>query len=176
MIVQFLLLLLPVDSASHHHIPTPTEDSIIIYQAYKTEIPLLATIASMQDTALSYQLWHQHENEVDSITTCSFVRLKKRNGEDYKNRWVRYVDKEGYGTGYEYPNPDSVDMDSKKTAFTTFDLQTHFIVNRKNQTYIPFIIRYYYNYRVQLIAKERLDPITLFPLKPELQVADMMDH
>lgn len=150
--IHFLVILLiglvPTKLQAH-------EDSVTIYNAYTDNIKVLTDITD-------HQKWYGIQDSLDKLTACCFRRLSLYNGKVYHP--LKEYNKEGFGVAYFYPQP--VDT-LKQTYFSVIDLQTKFILRDDGKTKIPYNERWYFGEDHSLVKIEKLDPVTLDPLKPE---------
>jgi len=136
-------------------------DSLVIYEAYKDQIETMKKCAD----SLNYQEWYKIQAKNDSATACNFVRLKKYNKQNYDPE--DSLEMEGFGLAYKYPKPygfkETLDTIKKpdELNFTKIDLQTKFIVDKKNFTRIPYLDLIYYNRSGIIYKKEKVDPVSL---------------
>lgn len=149
--LKFLLLLLtPAASKAQAQ-----QDSLLIYNAYKSNIEIL-----VQEK--DYQRWSLLQDSLDRATACAFRRLSLYNKEEYKPS--RNYEREGFGEAYYFPAPTglhetvSLPVSHGAPAFSIVSHQTKFITRDDGKTRIPYIERLYFDGAHRLMKVEKIDP------------------
>ncbi|MFN8323321.1 MAG: hypothetical protein U0T74_11740 [Chitinophagales bacterium] len=162
MIHCFILFLSLGSNASEYDIEQRYNDSLLIYETYQSQIPVLQ---SLQET--QRQEWYTRELRDDSLTACAKIRLQKFNKQRYYP--CRSFDRKGLGVAYAYPKPvlheyqttsDFAAMSVPKNTFAITDRQTRFITDQQTNTKTPYIQRMIYE-NGRLTRIEKLHPLTL---------------
>lgn len=144
------------------------EDSLIIYNAYKSSVRLLKETTDMHQ-------WYKMEDTLSFGTACAFRRLKLYNNEEYKPLMV--YEKKGMGVAPYYPPPSDIlnitpdlrgDEEAlslyRTTAYSVIGQQTKFLLNDKGRSVAPYIERVYFDAESNIIKIVKLNPITHLPL------------
>jgi hypothetical protein len=145
----FLLVMPTVSQAQ------ATEDSLLIYNAYKTSIQ---TLKATND----YRRWYAVSDSLDSVTACAFRRLSVYNKEEYKP--IDTYNKEGFGETYCFPAPSQKVQHNEEAApvkgnsFTIMDHQTKFIVKNDGKTKIPYIECLHFDESHHLTKVDKVNP------------------
>ena len=147
--LHFLLFILTTTACNKEQ---SHRDSVLIYNAYAGSITRLQNITDPQE-------WYALEDSLDRATACAFRRLSLYNKRDYVP--VKKYDKQGVGEAYSFPEP----TDPNRISFSLIDKQTTFLITDDGKSTIPYVERLYFNNGKVLIKTEKLDPITLQPLK-----------
>jgi hypothetical protein len=137
------------------------EDSLLIYNYYKT------SVKTLKETADPHQ-WFTLEDSLSRATACAFRRLSIYNKKEYKPAGV--YDREGFGIAYYFPPPAN---GKRLVAFTLIDRQTKFLVSEKGKSKIPYCEKLYYDNERNLIRVEKLNPLTLEPLAVEQKNSEL---
>lgn len=132
-------------------------DSLLIYNVYKTQIEFLQQI-----TSINQQSWYDRSAHDDSIIACALIRLKAYNQVTYEPD--SEFNREGLGVAFHYPAPSLIEHSGQFVQkvltfrYSILDTQTHFMSDSLNRK-IPYNTRYYYD-KGRVIAEERVNPIT----------------
>ncbi|MFN8323745.1 MAG: hypothetical protein U0T74_13870 [Chitinophagales bacterium] len=161
MIKGLLLLLLLGGSEKEYTATERYNDSLLIYNTYKSEIEILKTAKETDRSR-----WYQLDANNDQLTACAKLRLKKFNHQEYEP--ASYFERSDYGVARYYPKPGCKEHDTPqafsfpsvpKFHFVVYDKQTRFLDVKNCAQRIPYILRLVYD-KGRLLLTEKLNPIT----------------
>lgn len=141
-------------------------DSVLIYNTYK---PAIEFLQKMKDT--DRQKWYAMEAEMDRITACAKIRLKKYNGVAYEP--VKVVDRTGFGMAVGYPNPGAKEYEAPaaftksadpKYHYVVYDKQTRFFCIKGSCIKVPYILKMVFD-KGRMVFSEMLNPVTFEKLQ-----------
>lgn len=136
-------------------------DSVLIYSTYQ---PAIEFLKKMKET--DRQKWYTMEAEMDRLTACAKLRLKKYNGTDYSP--VKVFDRSGYGVASSYPKPGVVTHETPGAFTKAFDPKYHYVVYDKQTRFlcvagsclkVPYILKMVFD-KGRMIFSEMLNPVT----------------
>lgn len=137
-------------------------DSVLIYSTYQ---PAIEFLKKMKET--DRQKWYTMEAEMDRLTACAKLRLKKYNGTDYGP--LKVFDRSGFGVAPSYPKPGVTNYETPGAFAKVFDPKYHYVVYDKQTRFlcvagsclkIPYILKMVFD-KGRMIFSEMLNPVTL---------------
>lgn len=137
-------------------------DSLLIYNAYHPSVEFLKTMKESDR-----QKWYQMEADIDRITACAKMRLKKHNHKEYEP--VLVFDRVGMGTAFAYPKPGTSEHVTPqaftkniepKYHFVVYDKQTRFMSVKDCALKIPYILKLVFD-KGRLLFADKLNPVTM---------------
>lgn len=176
MIKGLLLFLLLGGTEKEYTATERYNDSLLIYNTYKSEIEILKAAKETDRNS-----WYQLDANNDQLTACAKLRLKKFNHLDYEA--ASYFERSDYGVARSYPKPGCKEHDAPqafsfpsipKFHFVVYDKQTHFLSLKNCTQRIPYILRMVYD-KGRLLLTEKLNPITLQKLYAEAEEQTMRE-